>query len=167
VLYGFPYVVGRIGTHKIRGPLLTAAVEIVAEGANLEVRLADDVVRFNSLPFRSEDDSAAHDQALARILEATPAPPLSTAELSQFVEVVKRELPSIRIDATLDGHLGSPPTEPARWNLYVSLIRRLCSSRRWTGQGDLRGPNYSSEGGDAFVRLGWGHTVPSRDLRTP
>ena len=112
LLYGFPYVVGRIGADKIRGPLLTAAVEIVADGARLEVRLADDFVRFNSLPFRSEDDSAAHDQALARVLEATPALPLTAADLSQFVEVVKRELPSVRIEASLDGRLVGPPPEP-------------------------------------------------------
>jgi hypothetical protein len=112
ILYGFPYVVGRVGTTTVRGPLLTLAVEVTAEGDHLEVRVADDLVRFNSLPFRTEGETDAHNAALNRILEQTPALPLSPAALATFVGVIHRELPDLVVDASLDGLLVGPPNEP-------------------------------------------------------
>jgi len=112
LLYGYPYVIGRTRDRTIRGPLLTLAVEIIAEGDHLQVQPADDLVRFNSLPFRVEGDTEAHNGALNRILDQTPALPLTADALSGFVDVVVRELPDLIIDAVLDGSLKAPPAEP-------------------------------------------------------
>ncbi len=75
VLFGFPYVIGRVANRSVRGPLLTLGVEIVPEGDRLVVRAADEVVRFNSLPFRAEHDTDAHNASLNRILEPPPSSP--------------------------------------------------------------------------------------------
>lgn len=112
LLYGFPYVVGLVGKTKVRGPLLTIAVEIVVEGNLLVLQPTDDFLRFNSLPFRSDYENAAHDQALARILGCTPALPLTIEALSDFVATVTRELPDLHLDAQLDGSLDYAPKEP-------------------------------------------------------
>ena len=56
---------------------MTLGVEIVPEGDRLVVRATDDVVRFNSLPFRNEYDTDAHNSSLSRILEATPELPVA------------------------------------------------------------------------------------------
>lgn len=112
ILYGYPYVIGRVRGRAIRGPLLTLAVEITAEGDHLEVRAADDLVRFNSLPFRADTDSEAHNDALSRILDQTPDFPLSPKTLWAFVSVISRELPELVIEAGLDGILTAPPSEP-------------------------------------------------------
>ena len=112
VLYGYPYVIGRFSDRAIRGPLLTLAVEISASGNHIEIRPADEVLRFNSLPFRTESDTEAHNDALSRILEKTPALPLTEESLRDFVAVVSHELPDLRVEASLDGSLCGPPTEP-------------------------------------------------------
>lgn len=112
VLYGYPYVVGRHKGKTVRGPLLTIPVEIEATGNELRVTAADEVMRFNSLPFRTDADNEAHDQALARVVEATPALPLSSAALQAFMGVLTRELPTLTMSARLDGSLDVPPSEP-------------------------------------------------------
>jgi very-short-patch-repair endonuclease len=114
VLYGFPYVVGRQRDKKVRGPLLTLAVEIEAVGPRLELRAADEIVRFNSLPFRSDKDTDAHERALARVQEQTPSFPLTVRALQEFVGVVTRELPDLGNEARLDGSLGRVPAEPGK-----------------------------------------------------
>jgi very-short-patch-repair endonuclease len=112
VLYGYPYLVGRARGSTIRGPLLTLPAEIEAVKNHFEVRPADEIVRFNSLPFRTETDTDAHDQALARVLEQTPSFPVTTESLRAFVDVLCREIPTVRRDAALDGSLVAPPAEP-------------------------------------------------------
>jgi very-short-patch-repair endonuclease len=112
LLYGYPYVVGRLGDRAIRGPLLTLAVEIEAADNRLVVHAADDVLRFNSLPFRADSDTAAHDQALERVMEQTPSLPLTVRALNAFVAVLSREVPDLALEARLDGTLAAPPAEP-------------------------------------------------------
>lgn len=112
ILYGYPYVIGRAGGKSIRGPLLTISVEVEAVGNGLDVRVADEVLRFNSLPFRAEADTDARDQALARILEATPPLPLTSDSVQSFVAVLSRELPHVDVRAALNGALEPPPAEP-------------------------------------------------------
>ncbi|MGQ0850034.1 MAG: AAA domain-containing protein [Actinomycetota bacterium] len=112
VLYGFPYVIGRVRGKPVRGPLLTLSVEIDAEGDRLKIQPADEVVRFNSLPFRTDVDTASRDHSLARIMEATPALPLSADSLQGFARIVSRELPRVEIWSQLTGTLVEPPAEP-------------------------------------------------------
>jgi len=114
ILFGYPYVIGRQGSETIRGPLLTIAIEIVPVENHLEIRLADEKVLFNSLVFRTEGDSDAHNAKLNRILEQTPELPLSSTSVKSFVDVVTRELSDVVIDARLDGTLGPAPIEPRR-----------------------------------------------------
>ena len=85
---------GQDRKHYRRGPLLTLAVEIEAVGDHLEVRAADEVLRFNSLPFRTEGETDARNAALARVLEQTPALPLTNDSLRAFVGVLSRSFPS-------------------------------------------------------------------------
>jgi KaiC/GvpD/RAD55 family RecA-like ATPase len=112
VLLGFPYVMGRVGTTTVRGPLLTLAVEITAVGDHLEISAVDEVVRFNSLPFRTEGDTDAHSAALNRILDQTPEMPLNPSTLKDFVGIIIRELSDVVVEADLDGTLGKVPAEP-------------------------------------------------------
>lgn len=112
VLYGYPYVFGRQAGTAIRGPLLTMAVQIEPAGGGFVVHPADDVVRFNSLPFRPEHESLAHEEAISRIIAATPPFPVSDDALAKFVDVLVRELPSVERRARLDGRLEEPPEEP-------------------------------------------------------
>lgn len=113
ILYGYPYVIGRRAGKTIRAPLLTAPVSLEPGGGGFLVALTDDVVRFNSLPFRATDEAPFHEQAVARLIEATPALPLTPESLRSFVEALHRELPEVRVEAArLDGSLDDPPVEP-------------------------------------------------------
>jgi len=76
LLYGYPYVVGQLDGIPIRAPLLTIPVTIQTEGATLIVHPNEEMVRFNSLPFRTEFDTSAQELALARLIESTPEFPL-------------------------------------------------------------------------------------------
>ena len=111
--YGYPYVIGRVGTKKIRGPLLSMVVHIEGDGNKLIVRAGDGPIRFNLLPFRQEGDSDAVQDALRRVIDATPAFPLSSATLNAFVDVLRREVPGLQVDAELDGRLGDQPVAAA------------------------------------------------------
>ena len=71
VLYGYPYIVGRLDGRAIRAPLLIIPVNIDIEGSGFTVQSDDEVVRFNTLPFRSEADVAAREQAIERLLDGT------------------------------------------------------------------------------------------------
>lgn len=75
--YGYPYVVGHAEGVAFRAPLLTIPIEISAEGPSLLVSLAEDSLRFNSLPFRTEMETGAREQALTRLIESCPELPLT------------------------------------------------------------------------------------------
>jgi very-short-patch-repair endonuclease/muconolactone delta-isomerase len=115
VHYGYPYVVGSVGGKPVRAPLLSLSVRVEEGGGGaLSLVPSDEGVRFNSLPFRIEGESAAQELALARLIEATPSYPTSAEELGVFCEMAVRELRSIDLicEASLDGRLASPPKEP-------------------------------------------------------
>ena len=120
VLYGYPYVIGRRNGKSVRAPLLTVPVAIEPKGPGFVVRPADDVIRFNSLSFRADEEAPIHEDAIGRILESTPAFPLQPAALKAFVEVLDRELPGLQCDAALDGRFGEPPAEPRQGENYIT-----------------------------------------------
>ena len=120
LLYGYPYVVGQIDATPIRAPLLTIPIQIRAEGATLIVKPVEEILRFNSLPFRSDLDSAAHEQALDRLIDATPPFPLSAADLRYFCESVAREM-RVSVPAKLDGTLSQAPSQP-RASTALSIV---------------------------------------------
>ena len=109
--YGYPYLYGFVDGVAVRAPVFAMPVSIVADGSSLVIAELEDVLRFNSLPFRTEHDSAAKDQALARLIDATPGLPLSPATLRSFCENLLRDL-GVENDALLDGSLAQPPAEP-------------------------------------------------------
>lgn len=121
ILYGYPYVVGRMDGRAIRAPLFTIAVTVSAEGPSFGVRPDDEVVRFNTLPFRAEADTAAREQALQRLLARTPSFPLGRAGASEFATELGRELPEVAISSILDGRLSAPPVMPNSGS-YLELI---------------------------------------------
>src|SRR5947209_11673329 len=113
VLYGYPYVIGRHDGETVRGPLLTLAIRIEVAGDGFLIHPADDVAHFNALPFQPEGDVEGHERALARIIDATPELPLTDAGLVRLVEALTREFRVVSgADATLDGRLVTPPSEP-------------------------------------------------------
>jgi very-short-patch-repair endonuclease len=124
VLYGYPYLVGRRDGETIRGPLLTVPVAIEVHGDGFLLSRADDVVHFNALPFKAEEDLEIHEQKIARIISSTPSLPLTDSNLNTFADALLREFKSIQIsNAKLDGSLIAPPPEPAgSANQSLSLI---------------------------------------------
>jgi len=111
LLYGYPYLIGQIDGVVIRAPLLTIPISMLADGGDLILRAEEEIVRFNSLPFRSGMDSAAHELALARLIERTPAFPVREQELRSFVDSLGREMLTDG-SCRLDGVLDAPPAQP-------------------------------------------------------
>jgi CxxC-x17-CxxC domain-containing protein len=112
ILYGYPYVIGRFDGRPIRAPLFTIPIAIQADGSGFIIRPDDDVVRFNTLPFTVETDTAARQLALMRLLEKTPMFPLGAAGATDFATEISRELPTVLLTASLDGRLSAPPPMP-------------------------------------------------------
>ena len=110
LVYGYPYVVGKIGDRKIRGPLLSAPVKIRADGSRIIIEVGTEPLRFNMLPFKTDGDSDAVEEALKRVLNATPVLPLTVNAFQTFIDVLQREIPTLRIDAQLDGRIGNQPS---------------------------------------------------------
>lgn len=111
LLYGYPYVIGFVDGMAIRAPLLSIPILIRAEGATLIIRPNEDFLRFNSLPFRSDLDTAAHEQALDRLIDSAPQFPLSTGDLRNFCDSLSREMRVSNL-AILAGQLSSAPSQP-------------------------------------------------------
>jgi len=111
LLYGYPYVVGHVGGVTVRSPLLTIPIQIHRDGNALIVVPNEEIVRFNSLPFRSATDSTAHEQALEKLIDGTPHFPVATG-LREFAESVARSM-QIGIAGKLDGQIAAAPLQPA------------------------------------------------------
>ncbi len=120
LLYGYPYLVGQIDNIPIRAPLLTIPVTITADGGTLIIHPNEEIVRFNSLPFRSEFETSAQELALARLIESAPEFPLSSSTLRTFCESVAREL-KVAVSGRLDGTITSPPAHP-RANMPLEIV---------------------------------------------
>jgi AAA domain-containing protein len=112
LLYGYPYIVGQVDGVTIRAPLLTIPISIAADGGTLVIRPEEDLLRFNSLPFRSEFDTGAHEAALGRLISETPEFPLRIDALKRFVESLNREMKTVSTGARLDGSIAPAPIQP-------------------------------------------------------
>ena len=120
VLYGYPYVVGQTEGVTIRAPLLTIPIAISAEGGGLTIRAEEELLRFNSLPFRSDFETAAHEQALARLIEQTPEYPLNAEQLRTFAEALAREMKT-SVHSKLDLSIAAPPS-PRRATMPLTIV---------------------------------------------
>jgi very-short-patch-repair endonuclease len=87
-------------------------IRIEGEGGELTIIADDEVVRFNSLPFRVERDTEARELAIRRVLESTPSLPLTTETLQRFMDIAIHNLGLDRRTARLDGSLSRPPSLP-------------------------------------------------------
>jgi len=118
--YGYPYVIGQLNGKGFRAPLLTMPVAITADGGKLVISAAEDLARFNSLPFRTDFDTGAQELAIARLIDQTPELPLACASLREFCEAIAREL-GVRIEARLDGALNTAPAQP-KSQMQLTLV---------------------------------------------
>src|SRR5437879_4278268 len=114
LLLGYPYVIGRRNGEPIRGPVLLMPVKLEGQGGEIEVHPADEMVRFNSLPFRTEKDTEARELAIRRVIDVTPSFPFGEAGLGAFIETFVHALRVERAGAKLDGTFGEPPAMPTR-----------------------------------------------------
>lgn len=89
-------------------------VRLEGEGGQLQIVASDEVVRFNSLPFRGEGDTEARELAIRQVIDATPSLPLGTGDFRRFIDILVHTLGVARADARLDGTLVTPPTMPTR-----------------------------------------------------
>jgi very-short-patch-repair endonuclease/GTPase SAR1 family protein len=125
LLYGYPYLVGQNEDVPVRAPVLTIAITIRAEGGTLIVSPSDEDVRFNSLPFRSELDSPAHELGLARLIEATPEFPVDRESLRAYCDSLAREM-KITISGNLDSTIRSVPVQPRRATTLEIVDNAAC-----------------------------------------
>lgn len=123
VMYGYPYVVGRLDGRAVRGPVLTIPVSITIHGDGYIVTPDDDIVRVNTLPFRTDTNTAARQLALDHLLDATPGFPLGADGAASFIQRLSRELPDVRIDTATDGRLIEPPSMPNSGS-YLAIIEQ-------------------------------------------
>src|SRR5206468_12104450 len=93
---------------------LLMPVSLEGEGGEIQVVAADEVVRFNSLPFRNEADTEARELAIRRVIDATPPFPFGDAGLALFADVLVHALGIDRAGSRLDGTLNDPPVMPTR-----------------------------------------------------
>lgn len=157
LLYGYPYVIGQRDGVAIRAPLLTIPISITAQGGILSIRAEEELLRFNSLPFRSDFETAAHELALARLIERTPECPLRLDELRSFAEALSREMKTT-CSGRLDGSLGSPPTQPRATMTLAVVDNAACFVAPKTGYflaSDLAEIAKASVESVAQTALGW------------
>lgn len=162
LLYGYPYVIGHRDGKPIRAPVLTIPVSINAVSGELVIRPEDELVRFNSLPYRSEFDSAAHELALARLIEATPEYPVSPAALASFCAELARQM-KVETRGQLDGRLDEPPGQPRSGSWLALVDHAACFVAPKTSYfvaSDLR--EIGSAGGDTVATTALGVLIGER-----
>jgi very-short-patch-repair endonuclease len=155
--YGYPYVIGQTDGVVFRAPLLTIPIEIDADGSNLLVSLAEDNLRFNSLPFRAERETGSREHALARLIETCPELPLTQGSLKSFCGSVAREL-EVLIEASLTGRLNPPPSMPRQKMGLTVIDNAACFVAPKTSYflvSDLEAIGRSGASSVAMSALGW------------
>jgi len=111
ILYGYPYIIGRIDGRPIRAPLFTTSVTMSPTGTTFVISPDEESVQFNTLPFWSESQSTVRRKAVENLLQHTPKLPLSADKANEFITMLGREIPEVAI-TSLTGHLASPPSRP-------------------------------------------------------
>jgi Cdc6-like AAA superfamily ATPase len=157
LLYGYPYIIGQIEGAPIRAPLLTIPVTISTDGGNLIIHPNEEVIRFNSLPFRTEFETSAQELALGRLIEGAPELPLGAVTLRTFCESVAREM-RISIGGKLDGTIASTPVCP-RNNMPLRIIDNaacfVAPKTSYFLSSDLRHIGSNGAQGVGQTALGW------------
>ena len=155
--YGYPYVIGQSNGKSFRAPLLTMPVAINPDGGKLVISATEDLVRFNSLPFRTDFDTGAQELAIARLIEQTPEIPLTCGSLREFCEAIAREL-DVRIAARLDGVLNAAPAQPQSQMQLTVVDNAACFIAPKTSYflvSDLENIAHAGASAVASTALGW------------
>src|SRR5208283_4945526 len=155
--YGYPYVIGQSNGKSFRAPLLTMPVVINPDGGKLVISATEDLVRFNSLPFRTDFDTGAQELAIARLIEQTPELPLTCGSLREFCEAIAREL-GVRIEARLDGVLNAAPAQPQSQMQLTLVDNAACFIAPKTSYflvSDLEDIAHAGASAVASTALGW------------
>src|SRR5712691_10235006 len=92
MMLGYPYVIGRRDGEPIRGPVLLMPIRLEGQGGEIQVVAADEVVRFNSLPFRNEGDTEVRELAIRCVIDATPPFPFGAEGLALFADILVHAL---------------------------------------------------------------------------
>jgi hypothetical protein len=132
-------------------------IAITPDGGKLVIRATEDVVRFNSLPFRSDFDTGARELAIARLIERTPELPLTCGSLQEFCESIAREL-AVRIEARLDGALNTAPAQPRSQMQLTVVDNAACFIAPKTSYflvSDLEAVAHAGSSAVASTALGW------------
>jgi len=158
LLYGYPYVTGHVEGVPIRAPLLTIPVSITATGGPLVIHREEDLLRFNSLPFRTELETSAHEAGLARLIEQTPEFPLRFDELRRFVDALDREMKTSSSAARLDGSItraGSVPRSATQMTLVDNAACFVAPKTSYFLTSDLLAIAGAGAGAVGGTALGW------------
>jgi hypothetical protein len=107
LVYGYPYVVGRIDGISIRAPLFYIPVSVSSNGAATYIDIDDDNSRFNSLPFRSDYQSDVTKMRLDDFVMSAPDVPITHQELKTLCKQIELDL-SITLQGEIDGRLAEP-----------------------------------------------------------
>ena len=111
IRYGYPFIVGYAEGTAVRAPIFSVTVTIRSDGDRLIITSTDEPLRFNSLPFRSELDTASHELALRKLIETTPELPLTAESLRLFCRRLELDF-GLSNPSGLDFQIGKPPLEP-------------------------------------------------------
>ena len=115
------------------------------------------LVRFNSLPFRTDFDTGTQELAIARLIDQTPELPLTYGALREFCEAIAREL-NVRIQACLDGALNSAPAQPKSQMQLTIIDNAACFIAPKTSYflvSDLQSIAQAGSPAVASTALGW------------
>ena len=123
-LYGYPFLIGKIGTQVIRAPLLMIPVTVTPDGRGFVISPTEGRAEFNPFPFFTDATPAARDLALARLSEVVPALPLTPDSLRQFVDALQREIEGIEVPGRLDGQLAAEPERPTGAQDFLQVIEQ-------------------------------------------
>jgi len=107
LVYGYPYVVGRVDGISIRGPLFHVPVKITVTKSSASIEVEEDTLRFNSLPFRSDTQSDAAKLRLDQFVISAPDIPVTQADLRRLCEHMQLDL-TVHLQGAIDGSLSEP-----------------------------------------------------------
>ena len=107
LVYGYPYVIGRIDGISIRAPLFYVPVSVSSTGSSTFIEIDDDSSRFNSLPFRSDFQSDVTKMRLDDFVMNAPEVPITHDALRIICKQVELDL-SVTLQGEIDGRLVEP-----------------------------------------------------------
>jgi very-short-patch-repair endonuclease len=119
LVYGYPYVVGRVDGISIRGPLFHVPAKVTVTKSSASIEVEEDTLRFNSLPFRSDTQSDAAKLRLDQFVISAPDIPVTHADLRRLCEHMQLDL-TVNLQGAIDGSLSEP--QEVRTGTGLSIV---------------------------------------------